>query len=163
MINSCWYNLIQDPSDPTIGFLLDGMDRLCCLVRKYIAGLNFKTSFICLLFFCKCKAFYSPDRIFLALVHEIYFKPILCSHKRLCIVISVFMCWQNPLLAWHSWDGGSWLGSKLKNTVSSDRSAPWEHTETPGWKYFSHYVRPICKSIPLYQQSWWLRKASWDL
>lgn len=29
---------MQDPSDPTIGFLLDGMDRLCCLVRKYIAG-----------------------------------------------------------------------------------------------------------------------------
>ncbi|CAN1221198.1 Protein NAP1 [Linum grandiflorum] len=27
-----------DPSDPTIGYLLDGMDRLCCLVRKYIAG-----------------------------------------------------------------------------------------------------------------------------
>lgn len=29
---------MQDPSDPTIGFLLDGMDRLSCLVRKYIAG-----------------------------------------------------------------------------------------------------------------------------
>lgn len=29
---------LQDPSDPTIGFLLDGMDHLCCLVRKYIAG-----------------------------------------------------------------------------------------------------------------------------
>ncbi|KAK3006695.1 hypothetical protein RJ639_017589 [Escallonia herrerae] len=27
-----------DPTDPTIGFLLDGMDRLCSLVRKYIAG-----------------------------------------------------------------------------------------------------------------------------
>ncbi|PQP94373.1 protein NAP1 [Prunus yedoensis var. nudiflora] len=27
-----------DPSDPTIGFLSDGMDHLCCLVRKYIAG-----------------------------------------------------------------------------------------------------------------------------
>ncbi|KAF6160665.1 hypothetical protein GIB67_019605 [Kingdonia uniflora] len=27
-----------DPNDPTIGFLLDGMDRLCCLVRKYIAA-----------------------------------------------------------------------------------------------------------------------------
>ncbi|PQP92394.1 protein NAP1 [Prunus yedoensis var. nudiflora] len=27
-----------DHSDPTIGFLLDGMDHLCCLVRKYIAG-----------------------------------------------------------------------------------------------------------------------------
>ncbi|KAL6561854.1 histone chaperone [Orobanche gracilis] len=27
-----------DPNDPTIGFLLDGMDRLCYLVRKYIAG-----------------------------------------------------------------------------------------------------------------------------
>ncbi|CAI0401810.1 unnamed protein product [Linum tenue] len=27
-----------DPSDPTIGYLLDGMDHLCCLVRKYIAG-----------------------------------------------------------------------------------------------------------------------------
>ncbi|KAK4798637.1 hypothetical protein SAY86_030963 [Trapa natans] len=26
-----------DPSDPTIGFLLDGMDHLCCLVHKYIA------------------------------------------------------------------------------------------------------------------------------
>lgn len=30
--------LLQDPNDPTIGFLLDGMDHLCCLVRKYIAG-----------------------------------------------------------------------------------------------------------------------------
>ncbi|KAF5935974.1 hypothetical protein HYC85_027103 [Camellia sinensis] len=30
---------IQDPSDPTIGFLLDGIDHLCCLVRKYIAGM----------------------------------------------------------------------------------------------------------------------------
>ncbi|KAK9267322.1 hypothetical protein L1049_009746 [Liquidambar formosana] len=29
-----------DPSDPTIGFLLDGMDRLCCLVRKYIAAIR---------------------------------------------------------------------------------------------------------------------------
>ncbi|KAG6735730.1 hypothetical protein POTOM_061609 [Populus tomentosa] len=28
---------IPDPNDPTIGFLLDGMDHLCCLVRKYIA------------------------------------------------------------------------------------------------------------------------------
>ncbi|MBA0849023.1 hypothetical protein Goshw_010122 [Gossypium schwendimanii] len=28
-----------DPNDPTIGFLLDGMDHLCCLVRKYIAGI----------------------------------------------------------------------------------------------------------------------------
>ncbi|XP_030481196.1 protein NAP1 [Cannabis sativa] len=27
-------------SDPTIGFLLDGMDRLCCLVRKYIAAIR---------------------------------------------------------------------------------------------------------------------------
>ncbi|KAI7756681.1 hypothetical protein M8C21_017558, partial [Ambrosia artemisiifolia] len=27
-------------SDPTIGFLLDGMDRLCCLVRKYIAAVR---------------------------------------------------------------------------------------------------------------------------
>lgn len=29
-----------DPSDPTIGFLLDGMDRLSCLVRKYIAAIR---------------------------------------------------------------------------------------------------------------------------
>lgn len=29
-----------DPSDPTIGFLLDGIDRLCCLVRKYIAAIK---------------------------------------------------------------------------------------------------------------------------
>ncbi|KAF3450021.1 hypothetical protein FNV43_RR06100 [Rhamnella rubrinervis] len=29
-----------DPSDPTIGFLLDGMDRLCGLVRKYIAAIR---------------------------------------------------------------------------------------------------------------------------
>ncbi|XP_038690030.1 protein NAP1-like isoform X2 [Tripterygium wilfordii] len=29
-----------DPNDPTIGFLLDGMDRLCCLVRKYIAAIR---------------------------------------------------------------------------------------------------------------------------
>ncbi|XP_059287439.1 protein NAP1 [Lycium ferocissimum] len=29
-----------DPSDPTVGFLLDGMDRLCCLVRKYIAAIR---------------------------------------------------------------------------------------------------------------------------
>lgn len=29
-----------DPSDPTIGYLLDGMDRLCCLVRKYIAAIR---------------------------------------------------------------------------------------------------------------------------
>jgi NCK-associated protein 1 len=27
-----------DAADPTIGFLLDGMGKLCCLVRKYIAG-----------------------------------------------------------------------------------------------------------------------------
>ncbi|KAL4578105.1 hypothetical protein LXL04_014221 [Taraxacum kok-saghyz] len=27
-------------NDPTIGFLLDGMDRLCCLVRKYIAAVR---------------------------------------------------------------------------------------------------------------------------
>lgn len=33
-------NILQDPNDPTIGFLLDGMDHLCCLVRKYIAGLT---------------------------------------------------------------------------------------------------------------------------
>ncbi|KHG17495.1 Protein NAP1 -like protein [Gossypium arboreum] len=31
---------IQDPNDPTIGFLLDGMDHLCCLVRKYIAAIR---------------------------------------------------------------------------------------------------------------------------
>ncbi|PQQ12275.1 protein NAP1 [Prunus yedoensis var. nudiflora] len=30
----------EDPSDPTIGFLLDGMDHLCCLVRKYIAAIR---------------------------------------------------------------------------------------------------------------------------
>ncbi|KAG6392165.1 hypothetical protein SASPL_146376 [Salvia splendens] len=30
----------NDPNDPTIGFLLDGMDRLCCLVRKYIAAIR---------------------------------------------------------------------------------------------------------------------------
>ncbi|CAI9090559.1 OLC1v1025359C1 [Oldenlandia corymbosa var. corymbosa] len=29
-----------DPNDPTIGFLLDGIDRLCCLVRKYIAAIR---------------------------------------------------------------------------------------------------------------------------
>ncbi|KAL9241252.1 hypothetical protein vseg_015383 [Gypsophila vaccaria] len=29
-----------DPNDPTIGFLLDGMERLCCLVRKYIAAIR---------------------------------------------------------------------------------------------------------------------------
>lgn len=29
-----------DPSDPTVGFLLDGMSRLCCLVRKYIAAIR---------------------------------------------------------------------------------------------------------------------------
>ncbi|KAJ4821990.1 histone chaperone [Turnera subulata] len=30
----------EDPNDPTIGFLLDGMDHLCCLVRKYIAAIR---------------------------------------------------------------------------------------------------------------------------
>ncbi|THG14901.1 hypothetical protein TEA_005941 [Camellia sinensis var. sinensis] len=30
----------MDPSDPTIGFLLDGIDHLCCLVRKYIAAIR---------------------------------------------------------------------------------------------------------------------------
>ncbi|KAH6776252.1 transcription activator [Perilla frutescens var. hirtella] len=29
-----------DPNDPTIGFLLDGMDHLCCLVRKYISAIR---------------------------------------------------------------------------------------------------------------------------
>lgn len=29
-----------DAADPTIGFLLDGMDKLCCLVRKYIAAIK---------------------------------------------------------------------------------------------------------------------------
>lgn len=29
-----------DPSDPTIGFLLDGIDQLCCLVRKYLAAIR---------------------------------------------------------------------------------------------------------------------------
>ncbi|XP_043687318.1 protein NAP1-like isoform X2 [Telopea speciosissima] len=29
-----------DPNDPTVGFLLDGMDHLCCLVRKYIAAIR---------------------------------------------------------------------------------------------------------------------------
>lgn len=29
-----------DPNDPTIGFLLDGMDRLCCIVRKYISAIK---------------------------------------------------------------------------------------------------------------------------
>uniref|UniRef100_A0A7N0UFV9 Protein NAP1 n=1 Tax=Kalanchoe fedtschenkoi TaxID=63787 RepID=A0A7N0UFV9_KALFE len=29
-----------DPGDPTIGFLLDGLDRLCCLVRKYMAAIR---------------------------------------------------------------------------------------------------------------------------
>ncbi|KAH9608316.1 hypothetical protein KSS87_007803 [Heliosperma pusillum] len=29
-----------DPTDPTIGFLLDGMDHLCCLVRKYIPAVR---------------------------------------------------------------------------------------------------------------------------
>lgn len=29
-----------DSNDPTIGFLLDGMDHLCCLVRKYIAAIR---------------------------------------------------------------------------------------------------------------------------
>jgi len=36
-LNWCYF-WWQDPNDPTIGFLLDGMDHLCCLVRKYIAG-----------------------------------------------------------------------------------------------------------------------------
>ncbi|GKV03804.1 hypothetical protein SLEP1_g16050 [Rubroshorea leprosula] len=30
----------MDPNDPTIGFLLDGMDHLCRLVRKYIAAIR---------------------------------------------------------------------------------------------------------------------------
>jgi hypothetical protein len=34
---NCWLNF-QDAIDPTIGFLLDGIGKLCCLVRKYIAG-----------------------------------------------------------------------------------------------------------------------------
>lgn len=34
---NCWLNF-QDATDPTIGFLLDGIGKLCCLVRKYIAG-----------------------------------------------------------------------------------------------------------------------------
>ncbi|KAG0470477.1 hypothetical protein HPP92_017177 [Vanilla planifolia] len=29
-----------DASDPTVGFILDGMDRLCSLVRKYIAAIK---------------------------------------------------------------------------------------------------------------------------
>lgn len=29
-----------DATDPTIGFLIDGIDRLCCLVRKYIAAIR---------------------------------------------------------------------------------------------------------------------------
>ncbi|EPS71603.1 hypothetical protein M569_03148, partial [Genlisea aurea] len=29
-----------DPTDPTIGFLLEGMDRLCSLVRKYISAIR---------------------------------------------------------------------------------------------------------------------------
>ncbi|XP_073011838.1 probable protein NAP1 [Typha latifolia] len=29
-----------DAADPTIGFLLNGMDKLCCLVRKYIAAIK---------------------------------------------------------------------------------------------------------------------------
>ncbi|KAL6575233.1 hypothetical protein OROMI_012518 [Orobanche minor] len=29
-----------DPNDPTIGLLLDGMDRFCCVVRKYIAAMR---------------------------------------------------------------------------------------------------------------------------
>ncbi|CAO2210203.1 unnamed protein product [Urochloa humidicola] len=29
-----------DATDPTIGFLLDGMGKLCCLVRKYIAAIK---------------------------------------------------------------------------------------------------------------------------
>ncbi|KAJ0982859.1 hypothetical protein J5N97_011114 [Dioscorea zingiberensis] len=29
-----------DAADPTIGFLLDGIDKLCCLVRKYIAAIK---------------------------------------------------------------------------------------------------------------------------
>ncbi|KAL4201241.1 hypothetical protein AMTRI_Chr02g257710 [Amborella trichopoda] len=29
-----------DANDPTLGFLLDGMDRLCCLVRKYVAAIR---------------------------------------------------------------------------------------------------------------------------
>lgn len=29
-----------DSSDPTIGFLLDGMDKLCCLVRKYVSAIR---------------------------------------------------------------------------------------------------------------------------
>lgn len=39
MITHLLIHYFLDPNDPTIGFLLDGMDRLCCLVRKYIAGL----------------------------------------------------------------------------------------------------------------------------
>ncbi|KAK1303703.1 putative protein NAP1 [Acorus calamus] len=29
-----------DATDPTIGFLLDGIDKLCCLVRKYVAAIK---------------------------------------------------------------------------------------------------------------------------
>eukprot|EP00252_Welwitschia_mirabilis_P021329 TRINITY_DN5452_c0_g1_i3.p1 TRINITY_DN5452_c0_g1~~TRINITY_DN5452_c0_g1_i3.p1 ORF type:complete len:1244 (-),score=247.08 TRINITY_DN5452_c0_g1_i3:983-4714(-) len=29
-----------DANDPTIGFLLDGMDRLCCLIRKYVSAIR---------------------------------------------------------------------------------------------------------------------------
>ncbi|PKA52561.1 putative protein NAP1 [Apostasia shenzhenica] len=29
-----------DAADPTLGFLLDGVDKLCCLVRKYIAAIK---------------------------------------------------------------------------------------------------------------------------
>jgi NCK-associated protein 1 len=34
------YQNFQDATDPTTGFLLDGMGKLCCLVRKYTAGLS---------------------------------------------------------------------------------------------------------------------------
>jgi hypothetical protein len=31
---------VQDMEDPTIGFLLDGMDRLIGLIRKYTPGIE---------------------------------------------------------------------------------------------------------------------------
>jgi hypothetical protein len=96
------YQNFQDATDPTIGFLLDGMGKLCCLVRKYTAGLSNPAALS-----LKKEDFLQQKKVYLNVFffHMLCFS--LCSNKRICIVILVILRWKNKVLAWHTRNGCS--------------------------------------------------------
>jgi hypothetical protein len=137
------------------------MGKLCCLVRKYTAGLSSPTAL-----FKKrenslqkmnvlCK---QEEYILMYFYHMLCFS--LCSNKRICIVILVILCWKNKVLAWHTRNGCSWPRCYIEGTFSASSSSSWEYSKTSGGKCLCHHMWLKCKSftviiyINLHEGSW---------